>query len=591
MEKKLVSHIFTEIHHKTDHPFNFQILVGQLFAWAKLSKDQDLGELDFCRVLSHNPSPSKVLEILGDLSGQEPLGNNRRAFDFPESLRNPNDESKSLIAAILEISTPVLFRGEMDYTELLWNWGQEGEWEGFLPREMATLFAQLGRVQPEDTVYCPFDSSLWVAAAMDCCPKNIFFEGQNNSPLPYLVSLLTGKEMEIAFGDPVKSPTWLENKSLKKFDVSLAVPPFGVRYGKETPARDVYGRFPEKAYYGEFLGLCHVFSQTKKRAVVGLPPSVITRTRGGEYEFKQEIVERGNLEGAIKLPPHLLPWFRGSLSLLVLGRKGQNRQTFFVDVSSSQFRTQQKTLDLEDIKKVWEGRRDSEFSRLVTSQECKANHFNLDPQRYVFSETLRKVYRHLDQSKVIKIGEIADLINPQSLHSKHEKEGQEFFEVTSADIPLTGFIKSPGKKIRVSSKLLEKAKQQQLQPFDILVSAKGNLGQVGIVPKEIDGRWVAGQSFQVIRLLDRSAIIHPLVLHMFLRSEFGQSLLLANQVGSAVKILKAVDIKNLPIPVLSTEEQEKVMQSFQEEIEIEEKIEELRTHLQSLRQEPWGFSE
>jgi restriction endonuclease S subunit len=66
---------------------------------------------------------------------------------------------------------------------------------------------------------------------------------------------------------------------------------------------------------------------------------------------------------------------------------------------------------------------------------------------------------------------------------------------------------------------------------------------------------------------------------------------LANQVGTAVKLLKAVDIKNLPIPVLSAEEQEKVMQSFQEEIEIEEKIEKLRVRLQSLRQEPWGFLE
>jgi hypothetical protein len=215
----------------------------------------------------------------------------------------------------------------------------------------------------------------------------------------------------------------------------------------------------------------------------------------------------------------------------------------------------------------------------------------LDPQRYVFSEALRKVYQRLDRSKVIKIGEIADLINPQSLHSKHEKEGQEFFEVTSADIPPTGFIRRPERKIRVSSKLLERAKQQQLQPFDILISAKGNLGQVGIVPKETNERWVAGQSFQVIRLLDRSAIIHPLVLHMFLRSELGQNLLLANQVGTSVKLLKAVDIKNLPIPVLSAEEQEKVMQSFQEEIEIEEKIEKLRVRLQSLRQEPWGFLE
>src|SRR5205807_3100234 len=92
----------------------------------------------------------------------------------------------------------------------------------FIPDEVADLMVQLARLSADTSVYCPFEASLKLAEWSNRVSRNIFVETPAQSPLPFLLNLLTDGSLAIRIGNPIYQPSWIEGGELQQFEVSVA---------------------------------------------------------------------------------------------------------------------------------------------------------------------------------------------------------------------------------------------------------------------------------------------------------------------------------------------------------------------------------
>ncbi len=91
-------------------------------------------------------------------------------------------------------------------------------------------------------------------------------------------------------------------------------------------------------------------------------------------------------------------------------------------------------------------------------------------------------------------------MRPQYLKDEAVKKGVDVSEVSVSDIGEDGYIHRPQKSFTVSETSFDKLRHQILQPNDILLATKGLWAKVGLAPPNIEGVWLANQSFQILRL-------------------------------------------------------------------------------------------
>jgi restriction endonuclease S subunit len=121
-----------------------------------------------------------------------------------------------------------------------------------------------------------------------------------------------------------------------------------------------------------------------------------------------------------------------------------------------------------------------------------------------------------------------------------------------------------------------------LKQDDVIISIKGKVGVVGLVPEEASseksGVWTAGQTFVIARLRRSTAMMSPTVLVAYLASPFGQAQLQALAGGVTVPLIQIFDLKRLLIPLPPREKQKEAVREF-------EYIHQLRGKIRSIEDE------
>ncbi len=161
------------------------------------------------------------------------------------------------------------------------------------------------------------------------------------------------------------------------------------------------------------------------------------------------------------------------------------------------------------------------------------------------------------------------------------------FEVSASDIPQAGYISRPSETIYVKENNLKKAEIQRLNSIDIVLAIKGSVGKVGIVPEKLEGKWIANQSFQIIRLRKDSAICDPRVLYMYLKSYVAQDLLRYRSYGATIPMVQKRDVVKFPVIVPSPEQQQETIEFFEEEVRLMAKIKILEAKIRKLNEAYW----
>jgi len=203
---------------------------------------------------------------------------------------------------------------------------------------------------------------------------------------------------QIARGDTLLDPKLLDgDKTLKKFDLVLANPPFSLSpWGHEVWVkgdpfgRDVYGCPPKS--YGDLAFVQHMVATLKERGrmAVVVPHGVLFRG-GAEGEIRKGLLEADLVEAVIGLGQNLFYGTGIPAAILILNRaKAKARQGKVLIVNGEKeivSATNQNVLSDTNVARLARAfasfEDEDRFSRVVSTDELRENDFNLNITRFV----------------------------------------------------------------------------------------------------------------------------------------------------------------------------------------------------------------
>ncbi|MDQ8206959.1 type I restriction-modification system subunit M [Coraliomargarita sp. SDUM461003] len=217
---------------------------------------------------------------------------------------------------------------------------------------------------------------------------------------------------EIAQGNTLADPKFLEGASLKQFDYVVANPPFsdkrwstGVHTTDDPHERfKHFGTPPDKQ--GDYAYLLHILRSLKStgKGACILPHGVLFRGNA-EAEIRKKLIRKGYLKAIIGLPANLFYGTGIPACILVLDKSEAHARKgiFMVDASNGFIKDGNKNrLRSRDIHQIVDayskGVEVKGYARSVGFEEIEKNDFNLNLPRYIdnrAAEDLQDIEAHL----------------------------------------------------------------------------------------------------------------------------------------------------------------------------------------------------
>jgi type I restriction enzyme M protein len=217
---------------------------------------------------------------------------------------------------------------------------------------------------------------------------------------------------EIAQGNTLADPKFLEGASLKSFDYVVANPPFsdkrwstGVHTTDDPHERfKHFGTPPDKQ--GDYAYLLHILRSLKStgKGACILPHGVLFRGNA-EAEIRKKLIRKGYLKAIIGLPANLFYGTGIPACILVLDKSEAHARKgiFMVDASNGFIKDGPKNrLRSRDIHQIVDayskGVEVKGYARSVSFEEIEKNDFNLNLPRYIdnrAAEDLQDIEAHL----------------------------------------------------------------------------------------------------------------------------------------------------------------------------------------------------
>jgi type I restriction enzyme M protein len=289
----------------------------------------------------------------------------------------------------------------------------KGGGEFYTPAEVGRLLAGLLDPEPGDAIYDPTCGSgglllamLQRATAMGVNPRSVRLYGQELNPETWAIARMNmllheaGDVADIAYGDTLASPAFLDGAHLRTFDLVIANPPFSPKnWGHERlkASGDPFGRIkhlPSKSH-GEMAFVQHMVASLADggRLAVVLPNGVFFRG-GEELAARRELIIDDVIECIIQLPSDMFYGSAIPACIAVCNRKkpaDRRNKVLFIDASDGfERRDTKNVLTPEAIAAVantyHEGSVLPGFAVWSTADAIADLGFNLTVRRYVGSD-------------------------------------------------------------------------------------------------------------------------------------------------------------------------------------------------------------
>jgi len=399
-------------------------------------------------------------------------------------------------------------------------------------------------------------------------------------------------QSQLVCSDPIRSPSFQDKGTLRKFDLVIATPPFGARSDQWDSTLDSFERFPERTNSLTVLAIRHALAQTKGRAVIAVTNSVLFAS-GGERRLRKDLLDDGVVQAVIGLPNGLLADSNIPFTLLVLDKSRRRDSVRFVNCDSAHFkeaesRTRFTLKSIRDIVELALGRANGPDAADEHCRDLQSEEWNLLPSRYVMSAAMSQADRVMERYRTDALEERAEIIRP--LAESETTDPIDVLEVGAADIQAGGFIPHPTKATTVSSGRA-RGGAVFLQPYDLIFVIKGSVGKVSIAPKDTPrpgpGGWVVGQSMAVVRL--KASAEYCMAMAVFFRSDVGQELLRRLAAGATIPFLQIRELRQLKVPFLLENEVMEAAQVLSDQEDLRQKILQLQTALENTKHEHWSY--
>ncbi|HMM37547.1 MAG TPA: restriction endonuclease subunit S [Desulfovibrio sp.] len=434
--------------------------------------------------------------------------------------------------------------------------------------------------------YCPFSLALQSAVLATRRYESAVF--QDASPLDPLMEALLAlfPAFNVWGGDPLAENAPAPSRPL---DCVISAGPLARRI---TPARALRTLAADSAFTsnGELLRLDLLVDRRPRRLVSLVSWGFLAGTRRLERLFKASLLGAGILDAVVQLPGNLVSGTRWNAALLVVdaGRDKAapvrlvDASEGFHEVLKGRF-TQARLKGWREVADCFEEDR-SDRVRLMDGQALVQADCDITPRRHVqeasaASEgTATRPLRQLVSTVRGQVWPEARRLGPgETVSAEHL-----FLEAAIKDIGADGLLRRPEKGLVYSGALSPAQSNQLLRPGDILLSCKGSVGKVALVPEECGPNWVPSQSFQVLRPLPGT---DPICLFHQLRSPALQDIVAHLVTGGTVPQIKAADMGNLPIPVIEAGEAERIRRAHKEVLNISAEIANLKQKREKLLME------
>lgn len=316
------------------------------------------------------------------------------------------------------------------------------------------------------------------------------------------------------------------------------------------------------------------------RAVAILTPSALYNMV--DRRVRQHFVESGLIEAVVALPKGLFIG-TGIPTELVVFSHG-NKSIRFVDARDLGSRGRPVFLGTNDMDEIIKKlSHDDETSVMVGVTEVAAQDFNLQPERYLWSD--------IKINNGMRLGEVSMTItrgfNVRSDALVDEAEGNEeapsYLAITDVE---DGEVRRPLKKIAKDSGALS---NHLLQDGDIVIARmafEGGSFKVAAVEVDSDERIVPSQNFYVVTV-DKKRV-SPVFVAGFLNSDVGQELLGRATAGEAVRNITTDGLRDLVVPVPAMVDQQDMAERYQAKLD---EIAVLKLRLERARMEAASFFE
>lgn len=341
------------------------------------------------------------------------------------------------------------------------------------------------------------------------------------------------------------------------YDYIFSAPPFGVRVN-DGPSRGM----PFETFQIERLA-----HRARKSFWTLIPDGGLFRESKAESDLRRELATRYDTT-VLSLPSGIY-WPATSLqtSLVRLEPRTSN-SVRMINARSMEKRSSgrvQEGLIVQHLE-GFRGLRCEDVDRVaaVTLDELSENSFSLMPDRYLKSKTLSALERALENRFVVTLGDVADIERgkaPLPLREPEQAPHLTAMEIAPPDI-LEGIVRPPTRKQAFDLKEESRVRAVTVQPQDILVSIKGNVGIVGLVDGteailagKLNDPWVVSQSLAIIRVKPNNIWgVSPTILHTMLSAPWVRDKLESMSGATTVRTLPMNSLRSLTIPIPTAEE-------------------------------------
>lgn len=427
-----------------------------------------------------------------------------------------------------------------------------------------------------ERVRCAFDAALHSALILSRQGRSVRFISADHaaSQLAVMLSAIIEAPLDVIAANP------FSRTDAGEFDAEIIMSPFGMKIssGADMPKStlSVLGENERsRRLSSDPLAVADGLQSPCPRVVVSVYDAMMFRGVGVEPIAREALVESGRLEAILSVPSGMVfPHTGIATNLLVLGSKGAAPHDIrFVDLSDDRFagktvrgrpEVKPDSSWLEAIHADLSG--EERFAADISVSDIREKDYTLSLERYVLPAAVIAVETFLAARTSRHLEDVTEMIRPLSMG---KEEGGEFRirEAVPADIGDGDFLAEPKKESLIERAQLRKARNQRLMPGDLLLSVKGTIGSVALVPEEaaVDGEsgfWTAGQSFMILR--PKKSEISSLALYEYLSSDSVREALRSLAYGAGIPTISIKDLKEFRVPIPSAQEEGEIEANFRD---------------------------
>lgn len=353
------------------------------------------------------------------------------------------------------------------------------------------------------------------------------------------------------------------------------------------------------------LSILHALGNRWTPAVILVAEGELFRMVGAETVVRRHLIESRRLKAVLGVPPGLFyTSTMVKLGLLAVSRDSDDRNSVrFVDLGHKElsyrgsrgrfefnFEPRTQTADLISGPPPT----DKTMGRDVSLEEIFDHNFVLTPDRYLNSGLRDRIDMLMRDADAATLPDVVELIRPANLQ-KSLGEDYTIFEASPGDIGNRGYLDQPGRSFTVDRATYTRALNQRVQPGDVLLSIKGTIGVVGLVPENVPHEgdtaiWTAGQSLMILRPKKRGGM-DPITLYEYLTDETVNEFIKSLAGGSVIQNLGMKDLKAFPVPVPSRQITEDVRARFMARQALLDEVADIQRRIAAERAEQWPHAQ